>query len=47
MTCILWDNGVWNVKGDDYSEHYGYYNRYDQTWFFPDILDAIIEESKE
>lgn len=44
MTCILWDNGVWEVKGDDYSEHYGYYNRYDQSWYFPDILDAINSE---
>ena len=47
ISCILWDNGVWEVKGNDYNEHYGYYNRYNQTWYFPDILDAIIEESAD
>ncbi len=47
MPSFLWDNGVWEVKGNDYSEHYGYYNRYNQTWYFPEILDAIIENSKE
>ena len=46
MTCILWDNGVWEVKGNDYSEHYGYYNRYNQTWYFPEILEAINSELK-
>ncbi len=47
MPCFLWDNGIWEVEGNDYSEHYGYYNRYNQTWFFPEILDAIIKNSKE
>ena len=46
MPCFLWDNGVWEVKENNYSEHYGYYNRYNQTWYFPEILDAIIEEAK-
>lgn len=42
MSCILWDNGVWKVENDDYNEHYGFYNREQQTWYFPEILDAII-----
>ena len=46
MTCILWDNGVWKVEGDKYDEHYGFYNRTAQTWYFPEILDAIIQEAK-
>ena len=46
MPCILWDNGVWEVKENNYSEHYGYYNRYNQSWYFLEILDAIIEEAK-
>lgn len=46
MTSCLWDNGVWAVKGNDYSEHYGYYNRREQKWFFPEILEAIQEETK-
>ena len=45
MTCILWDNGVWKVEGNDYSEHYGYYNREEQNWYFPEILEAINTSS--
>ena len=44
ISCILWDNGVWKVEGNDYSEHYGFYNRYNQTWYFPEIIRAINEE---
>ena len=44
IPCFLWDNGVWEVKGTEYSEHYGYYNRHTQTWYFPEILDAINSE---
>lgn len=46
MTSCLWDNGVWLVTGNDYSEHYGYYNRKEQKWFFPEIIEAIREETK-
>lgn len=46
IPCFLWDNGVWEVKGKDYNEHYGYYNRNEQTWFFLEILDAIVAASK-
>ena len=44
MPCILWDNGVWQVENDDYNEHYGYYNRTNQTWYFPEIIEAITQE---
>ena len=48
IPCILWDNGVWQVgqdqKGDpDYSECYGFYNRLTQEWYFPEILETIVE----
>ena len=46
IACILWDNGVWQVEGNDYSEHYGFYNREKQTWYFPEIIRAINEEVK-
>jgi len=46
MTSCLWDNGSWLVNGTDYNEHYGYYNRKEQKWFFPEILKAIQEETK-
>ena len=41
MTSMLWDNGVWEVKNNDYNEHYGFYNRREQTWYFPEILAAM------
>ena len=46
MPCFLWDNAVWKVEDNKYDEHYGFYNRYDQTWYFPEILNAIQEEVK-
>ena len=46
MPCFLWDNGVWEVEGNDYNEHYGYYNRKAQTWYFPEIIKAINDEIK-
>ena len=51
IPCLLWDNGVWKVgqksNGDpDYSEGYGYYNRTEQKWYFPEITDAIISASE-
>ena len=46
MPCFLWDNAVWKVEGDEYGEHYGFYNRHNQTWYFPEIIDAINSEMK-
>ena len=46
MPCFLWDNGVWKVENNQYDEHYGFYNREQQTWYFPDIIQAINEELK-
>ena len=52
ITCILWDNGVWALKNDDsgnpdYNEGYGFYNRTNQTWYFPKILETIINTTKD
>lgn len=44
MPCFLWDNGVWKVENEKYDEHYGYYNRNSQNWYFPEIIDAINSE---
>ena len=46
IPCFLWDNGIWEVEGNEYGEHYGYYNRTAQTWYFPEIIKAINEETK-
>ncbi len=43
MTSCLWDNGSWQVQGNNYKEHYGFYNRTNQTWYFPEILDAMVQ----
>lgn len=47
-TCCLWDNGVWEINENDhkdkiYSEHYGYYNRTKQTWYFPELIKTAIK----
>ena len=47
-TCCLWDNGVWEINEKDpkdkiYSEHYGYYNRTKQTWYFPELIKTAIK----
>ncbi|MBP8084463.1 MAG: glycoside hydrolase family 5 protein [Spirochaetes bacterium] len=42
MCPIVWDNGNYQIKGSSYAELYGYYNRTDQSWYFPDLLNTII-----
>ena len=45
IACFLWDNGNYKVTGTDYNEHFGFYDRNNQKWYFPEILDAIVEEA--
>lgn len=47
MTACLWDNGVWELKNNDYSEHYGFYNRREQTWYFPEITEAMVNAANK
>lgn len=47
MPCFVWDNGQWQMKNGDASEKYGYYNRNNQTWYFPEIIEAINEEANK
>ena len=37
---------MYEEENDDYNEHYGFYNREQQTWYFPEIINAINEETK-
>ncbi len=51
IPCIMWDNGVWQLRSGkdgnpDYSEGYGYYNRLEQSWYFPEILETVIKASR-
>ena len=41
MCPIVWDNGNYQIIGGSYAELYGYYKRTDQTWYFPDLINAI------
>lgn len=43
IPAVLWDNGIWQVTGTKYDEHYGYYNRLSQTWYFPSIIKAMMK----
>ncbi|MCR4736422.1 MAG: glycoside hydrolase family 5 protein [Treponema sp.] len=47
LAAVLWDNGQWKIKegSKDYGEKFGFYNRKEQTWYFPEILDVIVKES--
>lgn len=46
IPTILWDNGSLWEQGETYSENYGFFDRHNFKWFFPEILDAIIEAYK-
>lgn len=43
IPAVLWDNGVWEVTNNKYNEHYGFYNRDSQTWYFPSIIEAMMK----
>ena len=44
ITAIMWDNGSAEVGPDgNTSEHYGYYNRTEQKWYFPSLLKAALD----
>ena len=43
MAAYLWDNGNWEVPASgSFNELFGYYNRSEQTWYFPDLITAAI-----
>ena len=43
IPSFWWDNGSWQVNGTDYNEKYGYYNRRQQVWYFPELMKASLE----
>lgn len=44
ITAILWDNGSTEVPEDgNVSEHFGFYNRTEQTFFFPTLLKNAMD----
>ncbi len=47
MTACLWDNGVWQVKGTDYNEKFGYYDRRKQVWYFPEFTKAMVDAANK
>lgn len=45
FVAVLWDNGDRRADPNN-GEKFGYYNRNKGTWYFPEILDAIVESTK-
>jgi len=45
ITSCLWDNGNYQPSTTK-SERYGYYNRTEQKWYFPLLLEIALEASK-
>lgn len=43
IPSFWWDNGKWQVFGTDYDDKYGYYNRREQIWYFPELMKASLE----
>ena len=43
IPSFWWDNGSWQVQGNDYDDKYGYYNRTKQVWYFPELMTASLE----
>lgn len=41
-SIVLWDNGNYEVSGSDYSEHFGYFNRNNYTWYFPSLITTMV-----
>ncbi len=42
MAAVLWDNGQADAS-TSYEEKFGYYNRTENKWFFPEINNAIMK----
>lgn len=45
MCAILWDNGDADARYT-YEEKFGFFNRKDKTWYFPEIINAITTARK-
>ena len=44
LTAFIWDNGSYEVGEDgNFSEHFGFYNRTSQTFYFPTLLQAALD----
>lgn len=48
MPSCLWDNGVHEVGSglDRYAERFGFYNRKERKWYFPEIEKVLRESGK-
>ena len=44
MVTVLWDNGDPNAN-NTFEEKFGFFNRKEKSWFFPEIIDIIIKSS--
>lgn len=44
MACIVWDN--MSPNNSQKSERYGYYDRRNLKWYFPEVIQAAIDAAK-
>ncbi|MCR4579462.1 MAG: glycoside hydrolase family 5 protein [Treponema sp.] len=44
ITCFLWDNGAAEANPNQ-GEKFGYFDRRNLKWFFPEILDSLVKNS--
>ena len=45
MVPCLWDNGDPNAK-NTFEEKFGFFNRKEESWYFPEIIDIIVKNSE-
>ena len=45
ITSFLWDNGAAEANPNQ-GEKFGYYDRRNLKWYFPEILDSIVKNTK-
>ena len=46
MVACLWDNGDPNAK-NTFEEKFGFFNREEKSWYFPEIIAAIMKSAGE
>lgn len=44
ITCYVWDNGA-SEANPNQGEKFGYFDRKNLKWFFPEILDTIVKST--
>ncbi|BCJ94206.1 endoglucanase [Anaerocolumna cellulosilytica] len=46
IKCVWWDNGYYVETRNPSNEVFGIFNRYNLTWYQPEVADALIRNAK-